>query len=94
MTWKTIYLKGKGDFKEEVLKKLENSKLAFMPGYMEGSGNTNLYWVDEAHSLKDLKKAISGKLVWKYRLRFYESLEAFIESQHKPKTNRSVEYSV
>lgn len=87
MNWKTIYLKGKGEFKEEVLKKLEQSNLKFMPGYMEGAGNYDLYWLDEAHTLRDFKKAITGKLIWKYRLRFFDTLEAFIESNHAPQTS-------
>lgn len=87
MNWKTIYLKGKGDFKEDVLRKLEQSDLVFMPGYMEGAGKYDLYWLDENHSLRDFKKAITGKIIWKHRLRFYDTLEAFIESAHAPRTS-------
>lgn len=90
MNWKTIYLKGKGDFKEDVRKKLDQSGLAFMPGYMEGTGRHDLYWLDETHTLRDFKKAITGKVIWKYRLRFYDTLESFVESNHTLKLNQSI----
>jgi hypothetical protein len=43
----------------------------------------DLYWVDENISLKEFKKAIGSKLVWKYRLQFYPCLEDFIEAQNQ-----------
>jgi hypothetical protein len=91
MGWVTIYITGKGDFHEEVGEKLEDSNLNFMPGYtggstVEGELFSDLYWVDEKLKLRDLKEAIGSKLIWKYRLNFYTSLESFIESQNKKKT--------
>jgi hypothetical protein len=61
-----------------------------MPGYTEGQTGENalfsdLYWIDEKIKLRELKEVIGSKLIWKYRLRFYTSLEAFIESQNKQK---------
>ena len=41
----------------------------------------DLYWVDEKVTLRAVKEAIGSKLIWKYRLQFYPSLEEFIESQ-------------
>jgi hypothetical protein len=78
MNWTTLYIAGNDDFREEVIRKLENSKIDFMPGYLEGSngrGVCELYWVNEKHSVREFKEAIGGKLVWKYRLRVFTSLE-------------------
>jgi hypothetical protein len=84
MGWITVYITGKPDFREEVLKKLENSSVNFMPGNTGASSDMDthdLYWLDEKEDLKDFKRAIGSKLIWKYRLSFFASLEAFIESQ-------------
>jgi hypothetical protein len=92
MGWVTIYITGKSDFREEVGEKLQDSDLNIMPGYTGGSTvdggiYSDLYWVDEKISLRELKEAIGSKLVFKFRLNFYASLESFIESQNKKKTN-------
>lgn len=92
MGWVTIYITGKSDFREEVGEKLQDSDLNIMPGYTGGSTvdggiYSDLYWVDEKITLRELKEAIGSKLVFKYRLSFYASLESFIESQNKKKTS-------
>src|SRR4051812_18149535 len=91
MGWATIYITGKEDFREDVGKKLEDSDLNLMPGYTGVSGDpelfSDLYWVDEKINLRELKEAIGSKLIWKYRLRFYTSLEAFIESQNSKRNS-------
>jgi hypothetical protein len=91
MGWVTIYITGKDDFREDLRKKLEDSDLNLMPGYTGGTDNTetytDLYWVDEKIKLRELKEAIGSKLIWKYRLNFFTSLEAFIESQNATKGN-------
>lgn len=84
MGWITIYITGKSDFREEVRKKLESSDVNFMPGYTGASSEMDthdLYWLDERVDLRNLKLAIGSKLIFKYRLNFFTSLEAFIESQ-------------
>jgi hypothetical protein len=89
MGWITVYITGKSDFHGEVLKKLEGADVNFMPGYTGASSDMDkhdLYWLDEKVDLRKFKEAIGSKLVWKYRLNFFTSLEAFIESQkHKRK---------
>jgi hypothetical protein len=90
MGWTTVYVTGKSDFREEVLKKLESSNVNFMPGYTGPSDEPDaheLYWLDDSIDLRKFKEAIGGKLIWKYRLQFFTSLEAFIES----KKNRAAE---
>lgn len=95
MNWNTIYIKGRSDFREEVRRKLDHSSLHFMPGYIEStSGRNDLYWIDEMVSLREFKEAIGSKLIWKYRLKFYTSLEAFIESQHKRNTLKFTEEEI
>lgn len=85
MNWTTLYITGKSDFRHEVLRKLEHSRINFMPGYTGGASETRdiheMYWIDEKTGLRELKEAIGSKLIWKYRLRFYISLEDFIESR-------------
>ncbi len=88
MGWITVYITGKADFREDVLKKLESSGINFMPGYTGGSSELDtheLYWLDEAIDVRTFKEAIGSKLIWKHRLRFFISLEAFIESQNERK---------
>lgn len=90
MGWITVYITGKSDFREEVLKKLEASDVNFMPGYTGPSDDMDmdmhdLYWLDERLDLRKLKEAIGSKLIWKHRLNFFTTLEAFVES----KKNRS-----
>lgn len=92
MNWITIYITGKSDFREEVKKKLEHADLNFMPGYVETSTSVNehdLYWIDDQTDVRCLKEAIGSKLVWKYRLQFYSTLESFIESQNTKKNDSS-----
>ena len=93
MGWITVYITGKIDFRVEVLKKLESSDVNFMPGYTGASSDMDthdLYWLDEKVDLRKFKEAIGSKLIWKYRLNFFTSLEAFIESQNKKKEAESV----
>ena len=64
-----------------------------MPGYTGASSDMDthdLYWLDEKVDLRKFKEAIGSKLIWKYRLNFFTSLEAFIESQNKKKEAESV----
>ena len=84
MSWVTIYITGKTDFRQEVRRKLEHSSIPHMPGYMEttpGQELADLYWLDGTVSLKQLKERIGAKLIWKYRLRFYTTLEDFMASR-------------
>jgi len=84
MSWTTIYITGTSDFREEVKKRLEHSDIGYMPGFIEDPSDTethDLYWIDGIDNLRAFKLAIGGKLVWKHRLRFYSSLEAFLASQ-------------
>ena len=90
MNWVTIYITGKADFRIDVKKKLEHSDIEFMPGYIENSSKANphdLYWLNGHIDLRKFKEAIGGKLIWKYRLRFFTNLEAFIAFQNEMPAN-------
>lgn len=94
MGWTTLYIAGKSDFREDIKEKLKHSNLNFMPGYTgtfsQNEDPHDLYWVDEKIKLREFKDAIGSKLVWKYRLRFYCSLEEFIESQNNGQKSSSL----
>ncbi len=81
MNWKTIYIIGKEDFRDEVMKNLSRSGLEYMSGYDSDQSKEahELIWVPETMTLRELKMAIGAKTVFKYRLGFFESLEQFIE---------------
>jgi hypothetical protein len=81
MGWGTLYMHGKPGFEKEVLDQLEKSSIGFMPGSMGGEQNIGLYWVDERTNIRDFKKAIGSEIVFKYRLRFFSSLESLHEYQ-------------
>lgn len=90
MSWTTIYITGKSDFREDVKKRLEHSDQRYMPGFIENSSGGvthDLYWLDGRTDLKTFKEAISAKLIWKHRLQFFTTLEAFIASQEATPEN-------
>ena len=84
MSWSTIYITGKSDFRDEVRRRLEHSDQRFLQGYIESPYDDethDLYWLDGVKNLKAFKEAIGAKLIWKHRIRFYTSLEAFMASR-------------
>ena len=90
MSWTTIYITGRSDFREEVRKKLEHSDQRYMPGFIESPGDVmmhDLYWLDGRTDLRTFKEGIGGKIIWKYRLRFFRTLEEFQQSQQAKTKN-------
>jgi hypothetical protein len=88
MNWTTIYITGRPEFQEEVRRKLEHSDLDFMPGYVDNTTATvshDLYWLNDQTDIREMKAAVGSKLIWKYRLRFYATLEAFLMAQDTSK---------
>jgi hypothetical protein len=81
MGWGTVYVYGKPGFEQEVLDRLEHSSAGFMPGSVSGEQNIALYWVDERTNMRDFKKAIGSEIVFKYRLRFFNTLESLYDFQ-------------
>ncbi len=87
MSWKTVYILGKPGFRGEIDRKVFGSELEVMPGATgESDAEQGLYWLDHETQVREMKEAIGGKLIWKYRLRFFESLEDFLHarSQARP----------
>jgi len=98
MNWNTIYITGRDGFREDVRRKLDHSHLNYMPGYIDNSMSCvmhDLFWLEESINLRTFKEAIGSKLIWKYRLRFFPNLEAFVQSQaealDKPLTKEELE---
>lgn len=82
--WITYFISGRPDFRDEVRKKLEHSELRHMPGFIEQTSSEfehDLYWVQEGIPLRTFKEAVGGKLIWKYRLRFFTTQEEFLASE-------------
>jgi hypothetical protein len=75
MSWTTIYIKGTADFESEVLRHLEKSGFSFLPGSNTENGFA-LYWINDRSQLREFKKAIGAKTIFKYRLRFYPDMAA------------------
>jgi hypothetical protein len=82
MNWKTVYIVGREGFNDEVMRHLERSGLDFMSGYhaRETKEAHELFWIPETMSTREFKEGIGAKTVFKYRLRFFDSLEQFVET--------------
>lgn len=77
MSWNTLYISGKKGFKEDINDRLLDSDLQIMPGNEGDNPELLLYWVDDSIPLRELKKTIGSRLVFKYRLQFFYALEDF-----------------
>lgn len=89
MEWTTLYITGEEGFKPEVARRLDGSDLNFMPGYLGNPSESDhdMYWVDKEVDIRSFKHAIGAKTIWKYRVRVYSSLEAFVNSQNEDKNS-------
>lgn len=83
MSWNTLYITGKEGFKEKVLESLEDSDLSIMPGSTGNDQDIILLWIDDCLPLRKLKKAIGSKIVFRYRLQFFNTLEEWQQVQGK-----------
>lgn len=88
MSWTTLYITGKPGFKDAVLGSLEDSKVSFLPGSTEGDADLLLFWIDEKSPLRDFKKAIGSKIVFKYRLQFFYTMNQRPENKTSKLTER------
>ena len=82
MNWKTVYIVGKGKFYDDVIRHLDRSGLQVMSGYhtRQSGEQHELFWIPETMSVREFKEGIGAKTIFKHRLRFFESLEQFIET--------------
>jgi len=86
MNWNTIYITGVEYFWEDVNKKLSQSDLNFLTGHIEHRPDKKfygLYWLDNRVAIRQFKEAIGGKLIWKYRLRFFNELDQAVKPNEK-----------
>ena len=90
MGWVTVYIRGKNGFKQEVLRELDHARIDVLPGYANERG-VALYWIPENLSLREFKKAIGAKTVFKHRLKFYLTVEEFVENKFN---SRSQEFEL
>ena len=90
MNWNTIYITGNDNFWDEVNKKLSQSNLTFLPGFIEQREDgkyQGLYWLDNKAELRKFKEAITGKIIWKYRLHFFTEIEESKRDGNQRPTN-------
>jgi hypothetical protein len=80
MKWCTVYLKGRLGFEREVVHQLEKSGFSFLLGTEENG--CVLFWIDNLAKLREFKIAIGSRIIFKYRLRFFTSLEE-VDQQNK-----------
>jgi hypothetical protein len=85
MGWITVYVRGKSGAGTEIIKNLDHAGFSYMRGAATEKG-VGLYWINGLENLRPFKKAIGSKTIWKYRLRFYTDIEAFVESRHNVNT--------
>ena len=77
MNWNTIYITGNDNFWDDVIKKLSHSDIRYLPGFIEKQDEKflGLIWIDNQVDLREFKEAITAKLIWKYRLQFFNEIE-------------------
>ena len=85
MGWVTVYIRGKNGFKSEVLRELDHARFNVLPGNANERG-VSLYWIPEDLSLREFKKAIGAKTIFKHRLKFYMTVEEFVENKFNSRT--------
>lgn len=83
--WVTVYIRGRAGAESEVLKNLDHRGFRYMRGHSTERG-LGLYWIPKTVALREFKKAIGSKTIFRYRLRFFTNVEEFVESRHNPKS--------
>jgi hypothetical protein len=79
MGWIQIFIHGNKGCGPDIMRQVAQSGIKHMPGTIAEDENVGLYWVDEKITIRNFKKAIGGKIIWKHRLRFFTSLEKLNE---------------
>lgn len=76
----TIYILGKRGFRKVVSKRIGKLLPSVIPGQVldHGSGQEcEIFWLPNNVSLYHFKRVIGSDVVWKYRLRFFETADAY-----------------
>lgn len=84
MAWKTLYVTGRSGFDLELVNRLKRSGEDFLTGSFNSQG-TYLFWISDNFALRSLKKVIGGKAIFKFRMRFFQRIDAFVAYQEKDK---------
>jgi hypothetical protein len=73
---------GKGKFHDDVMRHLDRSGLEVMSGYhtRQSTEQHELFWIPETMTIREFKEGVGAKTIFRHRLRFFESLEQFIET--------------
>lgn len=79
MGWIQIFIHGNAGCGPDIMRQMAQSGIKHMPGTIAEDENVGLYWVDEKTTMRDFKKAIGSKTIWKHRLHFFTSLEKLNE---------------
>lgn len=82
MSWSTIYIHGKTGFKKAVEEKIKST---WLHGYPETELELMMYWLQEKDTLRDFKLSIGSKVIFKYRLQFFSSVDEFLQLEKKKK---------
>lgn len=86
MAWKTLYATGRSGFDLELVNRLKRSGEDFLTGSFNAEG-TYLFWITDNFALRNFKKILGGKMIFKYRMRFFLGADAFVSYKDNRKTN-------
>lgn len=86
MVWKTLYTTGRVGSDRVVNGFLRKLKIEFITGSFNQEG-TYLFWVTDNFDLKRFRRKIGGKMTFRYRLRFFFSVDSFIAFRDKEEKN-------
>jgi hypothetical protein len=86
MSWITVYIRGRQNFRKEILAKLERT---WLPGSHEANNDLLMFWIEDATKLRSLKIAIGSKLIFKYRLHFFTDLDFHLKTEKRESTEFS-----
>ena len=78
-SWSTIYIHGKAGFKQALEDKLDHT---WLQGNSEAGHELVMYWLEKTESLRDFKLAIGSKTIFKYRLCFYPTVDAYLNEKN------------
>jgi hypothetical protein len=76
MNWTTLYISGRPGANVCMTSFLTESKFEFLAGTTDEEGMI-LFWVPDNFKVRKLKEAIGSKLLFKFRMRFFFSVDTF-----------------
>lgn len=76
MNWMPVYIHGREGFEIALERHLAQSGYRHLPGASEEEC-LYLCWIEEGTPIRDLKEVIGARLVLKYRLYFFTSIDDY-----------------